>query len=396
MEKVRKKLSYGGVATILSMMMVANAQAVDWNGYTRIGPGQKSTAGDDRNCFDTQGADNTFGHGGVGRLGNECHTYGEFTLSQGGKVGDIDFRTSLMTNYFGGGSDIGGEKIGITQAWVQAKGFDIAPNQTFWMGKRYGDRAYVFYDDYFPINMTGTGAGIDGFNVGNAQLDVAYYRDGDQTTATATNPGSRLNVDLKGIEVNPGGKLRVTAVLTSFTGAGAQSGQGISLQHDQANVLGGTNTVWLQYAQGSAESNMGFAKATDTSDVKRWRFVESIQWTQGQWTGQAMLRLGAFGPSGNKTDFSSLGGHLNYAFTNNFKLQAELGTGRNKPQGGATEQLTKFTIAPTLTVGSGYYDRPELRFYVSRFKWNDAYGLANGNLSKSGKTSFGFQGEIWF
>lgn len=389
---LRQQFSCVSTAVLLTLMLAGNANAVDWNGYTRVGPGQKSDTGTDRNCYDTQGGDNTFGHGGVGRLGNECHTYGEFTMSQGGKAGDIDYRTSLMTNFFGGGSDIGSTKVGITQIWVQAKGFDVAPNQTFWIGKRYGDRAYVFFDDYFPINMTGTGAGADGFKIGSAQLDVAYYRDGDQ----GANPGSRVNFDLKGIDLNPGGKLRLTGVVTSYGGVGGQSGYGISLQHDQAGVLGGANTAWLQYAQGSAESNMASANATDTSDVKRWRFVESIQWTKGPLTGQAMVRLGEFGATSSKTKFSSVGGHLNYAFSTNFKLQTELGVGKNTPDGGKTQQLTKFTVAPTLTVGPDYYDRPELRFYVSRFKWNEAYGLANGGLTNSGKTSVGFQAEIWF
>ena len=59
------------------------------------------------------------------------------------------------------------------------------------------------------------------------------------------------------------------------------------------------------------------------------------------------------------------------------------------------ENITKFTIAPTLTVGPNYYDRPELRFYVSNFRYNDAY-KASASQSKSSKTAAGFQAEIWF
>jgi maltoporin len=57
--------------------------------------------------------------------------------------------------------------------------------------------------------------------------------------------------------------------------------------------------------------------------------------------------------------------------------------------------VTKFTIAPTLTVGPNYYDRPELRLYVSGFNFNNAYQLANG-LTKSSKTAVGIQAEMWF
>jgi len=392
MKKTTSNRALRSVAAAAVALLASTAtHAVDLNGYLRVGPGQKTTTGDDRDCYDAQAGDNTFGHGGVGRLGNECDTYGEFKLSQGGNAGGIEYKASIMSYFFRGGSDVGDENVGIKQAWVQAKGFDFAPELSFWIGKRFGDRAYVFYDDYFPINMTGTGAGVDGIKVGSATFDLAVYRDRDETP----NPGSRLNADMKGIPVNPGGTLRVTGVATSFSGTGGQNGYGLSLQHDQARVLGGSNTIWLQYAQGSAESNMAFANATDGSDVKRWRFVEAIQWTEGPLTGQAMLRLGSYGPSASRVMFSSVGGHAAYAFTRHFKLRTELGVGQIKPEGGPTQRLTKFTVAPTIGVGPDYYDRPELRFYVSRFGWNDAYAQANG-LTRSDKTAAGIQAEIWF
>ena len=55
----------------------------------------------------------------------------------------------------------------------------------------------------------------------------------------------------------------------------------------------------------------------------------------------------------------------------------------------------KFTIAPTLTVGQKYYDRPELRFYYSYFDMNDAYQVANGQAKKN-VSAVGFQLETWF
>ncbi|WP_084150922.1 carbohydrate porin [Azohydromonas australica] len=378
-------------ASAVAMFACGAAHALDWNGYLRAGPGEKGSTGDRQSCFSAQGGDNTFGHGGVGRLGNECETYGEFTLSQGGKAGGIDFKTILMTNFYRPGSDIGAEKLGVNQAWVQASGFDFAPDVSFWAGKRFGNRAFVYFDDYFPINMTGTGAGVDGIKIGDAALGLAVFRDGDDTP----NPGTRLNADLGGINTNPGGKLRITGVATSFSGPGGSSGAGLSLQHDQAGVLGGVNTLWLQYAKGSAEANMNFAPGNSTSDRKAWRIVESMLWGKGPLTGQLMLRYGQYGPDNARVDFSSIGGRVAYAFTRNFKLQAELGTGVNKPEGGASQRLTKFTVAPTLTTGPDWLDRPELRLYVSRFDWNGAYAAANAQ-KRTSKTAAGVQVEIWF
>jgi maltoporin len=222
-------------------------------------------------------------------------------------------------------------------------------------------------------------------------LNAAVFRKDDDTG----NPGTRLNLDLGGIGTNPGGKLRVTSVFTDFSGTGGKGGFGLSLQHNQAGVFGGDNTAWLQYAQGSAYLNMGFGGGTDDSDQKRWRFVDSLAWTKGPLTAQTQIEFGKQGVTNNKETFNSIGARVAYAFTKNFKLQGEAGIASRKPQGGTTDRLTKFTIAPTLTVGPNYYDRPELRFYVTTFSFNDAYKASQG-LTKSSKTAAGFQAEIWF
>ncbi len=66
--------------------------------------------------------------------------------------------------------------------------------------------------------------------------------------------------------------------------------------------------------------------------------------------------------------------------------------------------MTKFTFAPTLTTGRGFFDRPQIRAFVTYAKWNDAArdaGLVTFN-SRSQPTpdtdglSFGVQTEIWW
>jgi maltoporin len=45
-----------------------------------------------------------------------------------------------------------------------------------------------------------------------------------------------------------------------------------------------------------------------------------------------------------------------YAFTQNFKLQAELGVSHvTQPNGGDAMKLTKLTIAPTISMGESYW-----------------------------------------
>jgi maltoporin len=380
--------------TLLAMAVLGlvstGASAFEFGGYFRIGPGQKTTgAGDGSRCFD--GA-TTNGHGGIGRLGNECHTYGELGLSHTGDVGGIKFKALWMPNFFEEGSNPDTSKVNAAQQlFVEAKGFDIAPNQSFWVGKRFYHRADVHFDDAFFVNPSGTGAGVDGIPVGSGSLGLAVFRQDDNGNAI-----SRFNADLENLDVNPGGKLRVTLALTEGSGANGKGGTGISLQHTQSKLLaGGDNTLWVQYAQGSASISMGSGSATAGSDVKTSLIADSLAWLNGPLTAQTLVQLGEAKDGANKRKFNSIGGRVAYAFTNHFKLQAELGMNTSKPTGGSSERVTKLTIAPTLTVGKNYYDRPELRLYASYFSFNDAYRAAHG-LTKSSKTAIGAQVEVWF
>ena len=384
------KFKFALVAGAAMGLLATTASAVDWGGYVRVGPGQKQSTGSLQKCFNG-GAQQ--GHGGIGRLGNECETYGEFALSQTMKAGGVDYKALLMSNFSNGGSEPGGDQLKIQQIYVEGKGYDVAPTQSFWIGKRFYGRADVPFDDAFFVDMSGTGAGTDGIDLGVGKLNVGFFR---KTDDGSTNAGSRVNLDLGGIATNPGGTLRVTGVYTKFTGNGGKNGSGLSLQHNQTGVFGGENTLWAQLTQGSAYLNMGFGGALDGSGVKRWRIADSVAWLTGPLTGQTLVQIGEEKRPIVGTDkFWSVAGRAAFAFTNNFKLQGELGYSNNKPQNAAKQNITKFTIAPTLTVGPNYYDRPELRFYVSTFKFNNAYKIANGQ-TKSSKTAAGFQAEIWF
>jgi maltoporin len=385
-------------------LFAASASAVDWGGYVRIGPGQKENDGPYARCFGGGGADGDGtaapGHGGIGRLGNECNVYGEFGLSQSMNAGGVDYKALLMTNFYQPGSDAAEITTGVEQIYLEGKGFDIAPQQTFWIGDRFYHRADVHLDDSFYVNMSGTGAGVDGITPGVGSLSLAVFREGDASSLGVQHPGTRYNADWENIDTNPGGKLRLTMDFTDFKGVGGHTGWAGSIQHNQSGFLGGDNTLWLQYAEGSANVNMAFGNPTDDSDRKLWRIADSVTWVNGPLSGQALVHYGhgdrSDGLGGTLTTSTWSGvGRAAYAMTKNFKLQGELGYADTKPAVGPDENVMKFTIAPTLTVGPKYYDRPELRFYYSFFSMNDAYQLANGQ-SKKNVSAVGFQLETWF
>jgi len=382
----------------------ASAQiALESNGYFRAGPGATSKNAN-RACYGLSGADFKY------RLGNECDFYGEFLFS--GTVSRKDapevYKVHFMPAiYKGNASDAGDATYSTAQMWGEVAGLDFAPEMSFWGGKRYHRGADIHIVDTFFEKLDGTGAGATMPALGG-KLDVAYYRaDGVKDASGHDTPGSRYNAWLRDVPVNEGGKLNVLGTLTKGTFDGGKSGASLSVRHSQSGVFGGDNNLWLQLSQGSAGLAGNFGTLTDGSDVKKWRLVDGYQF---QFTenlgGQAIAMYEskkANAENGGDATITSLGGRLSYAFTRNFKLLGEVGIDRVAPKGGDAAHLTKFTIAPTLAGGKGFWDRPELRLYVTHANWNGAANTAAGASGltgigdgKTSGTSYGVQAEFWW
>lgn len=385
------RLSLAAAAALT--VAAGSAQALDYTGYFRAGPGLTDNDAS-RACYGLNG-----GSAGMKyRLGNECDFYGEFQLSQGFQKDGIDSRVTLMVNHWTGATDTNGEGIKIEQMFAEAKGFDIAPEATFWIGKERGRRGDVHIVDTFFVEMAGVGAGAKGFSVGPGKLGVAFYR----TDSDAVRPGNRFNAEWVDIAANAGGKLNFFATLTRGDFDGGESGAGLTVRHDQDNLFGTglNNTLFLQYAQGSAGLNANFGDLTAGSAAKGWRIVESVNGQRGALGGQAMLLLASqTDGAGVRTTSASVGGRVSYAFTRNFKLVTEAGYSQYKPEGGATAKLAKLTVAPTLATGPDFWSRPEFRLYVTTAKWNAPAGNVTGQPAYDGETrgtSYGAQVEWWF
>ena len=407
-------LAAAAVTAVTFGLTPGSASAVDFDGYFRAGPGATSKNAA-RACY------NLGISGGHYRLGNECDFYGEFGLAQTGTVGGVSYKAKVMINEYNGGTDVGKSSSSFEQMYVESKGFDVSPDTNFWIGKRFYGRADVHILDTFFVKMDGVGAGADNIAFAGGKLGLAYFSSdsgagfGDSGTGTSTSPGNRLNADLTDIAVNPGGKLRVTATYTkgNYDNAAfgqANSGVGLGFQHNQELAgIGGGNTLWLQFAQGSAGLDGNFGNMAETTSVKKFRLVESVNWQVGAFGGQAVALYGRHDQNNApvipipKYSEVSVGGRISYALTNNLKLLAEVGHMEKSPDGSPTQKLTKFTIGPALSTGPGFWTRPELRLYVTTAKWNDAANAAAGlngltglNNGKTSGTSIGAQVEMWF
>lgn len=390
--RIRYPLALSIAATACAIAFPA--QAVDWGGYFRAGPGATKKDAS-RACYGLDGPGLKY------RLGNECDFYGEFLLSQGFKADGVDYKAHLMTNLWNGATDTGNSKLGIAQMFVEGKGYDFAPTVSFWVGKRYYARHDVHIVDTHYTDLSGVGAGADGISLGGPTLSLAWFR----TDAAANQSGNRINADVHGINTNPGGKLRVTGTFTNGAFTGGTGGFGLGLLHSQDNFLGlgGGNNLWFQYAQGSAGLNGNFGNLSAPSSNKSWRVIESLTWQMGPLGGQAQAMFQQDKSTGLKVNSATIGGRVSYAVTKNLKFLAEAGYSQKKPDNSATQKLAKLTVGPALTTGPGFWNRPELRLYVTHAKWNAAANAAAGaggvtgiGDGKTNGTSYGAQVEMWF
>ena len=157
-----------------------SASAVDFHGYFRAGIQNNLTNGGAVYCFGNGNA----GHL-MGRLGDECDTYAEIALTQEvfnkaknkftvntlvawGSWEDNDQwdyqgnSRQGVTN--GGGTSWSGERVSLREAWA---GYTLPMGAQIWAGKRFYQRKDIHILDFYYLNDSGTGAGVEGIPVGN-------------------------------------------------------------------------------------------------------------------------------------------------------------------------------------------------------------------------------------
>jgi maltoporin len=389
-----------------------------FHGYFRAGVGSSSTHGP-QSCFGLGGITMSY------RLGNECDSYAEFgyTKELAKSANGASFVGTIWVDAFKNSSDFGDAKLGVAKAYIEAKNLPFMNGGTVWVGKRYYYRPDIHMLDLQYINLNGTGGGIDKVSAGPGKLSYAIFKDNDKNVqdpltgkVTNTTAAWRHNVIYEGLPVNPGGTLDAAVSLIAAQGKGdTHNGWQLSVFHRQADVLGGANTLGVQYGVGPGTgiggpccARIGSSGSTLLgSDVTRLRVFDDIVIQPTKQFSMEFVGLWQRDKSdaAGSSTWSTVGARPVYALTENFKLQGEIGVTRLKSDASPdAARLTKVTLAPTITVGEGYWARPELRAFVSYGRWNNAATAAVNAANNSGPvygnstsgTSVGIQVEAWF
>jgi maltoporin len=356
--------------------------ALETKGYLRANQGFNSEGGGQA-CFGLAGAGSKY------RLGNECGVYGELLLGQ--RIAGLDgaeVKGYAMLNLINDAASSnakrpqGGWGIGLPQAYLAAEKLPQLNGASLWAGRRYYKREDLHITDYFYWNPSGLGLGIENVALGGMQLSYAFMHDDHQTMPTmrAGDTANRHDIQLRGLNANPGGSLEFGLALIHGNGDETSQhhhgGSMLTVQHRQSGLFGdGDNRLAIQYGSGAGADNGATGDTSSGSDVRRLRIVEG-------WYAQITPRLGgeavavwqrdtAHDRAKTKT-WSSAGARISYGVAEHVKLLADIGHDRVAPDSGALRKLTKFTVAAALSAGPGYLSRPELRLFYTRARWNDA------------------------
>ncbi|GAD90786.1 maltoporin [Vibrio halioticoli NBRC 102217] len=404
-------------AAVSAALLSTSALAVDFNGYMRAGTGISGNSG----------SDVSVNKNGIGRLGNENDNYSEFGLSQDLQTGEINWRIeSMIASGAPGANGWEDADFNVAQFAVKAKGalaFDRGA--TLWAGKTYYQRKDIHITDFYYLNTSGTGGGIENLSVGNQKLSLALVQDGDNTTAGA-NPsnsdssGYIFDARLANIGLWSDASLEI-ALAYNFA-IDKDTGGAVSEQADdgllatailQQGLSNGFNQTVFQYgtagygvqAANFWGSGSYYARGTDQyNDSTGYRLLNWGVISMGDsWEMGHQLAYLAGQDIGDGTgqqydiDQYSVVVRPMYKWNDTMRTVFEGGYNAGERLGnGSTEDFgnAKFTVAQAWAMGSSFWARPEIRVYGSYIldtENDNAFGQDNDT-----EYVVGIQAEAWW
>jgi maltoporin len=398
--------------------VVANqlAKGFEFHGYLRSGFGVNNKGGKMRK-FQIPGGDWKY------RLGNATGTYGEAMfvknwLNPGQKDTDPYFNTNVMMAYTTDSAKVNDpdhEHLTIRQAYAQMGNLDFAPGVSFWAGERYYRRHDIYAADFFYLDMSAYGGGVEDLPfIGQSKMAIAYLG-GSDNDVLLRNTGyiAKNSFDIRVYDIPlPVGKGTVwfapswvnggnyTQTYRDSSGQEQTSnyvypdakGYAVGVLHETKDFFGlcdGFNHFSLQYGRGTGADYKPYVKLdTDSNGAKtppqrlqqRWKFriTDSSVIQVSKKFSIAPIFIyqryndGAIQSSQANAYWVSAGFRPQYNLTKNFALVFDAGIDHvNSRQATANYagNLFKVGFAPTLTVDGLFFSRPQISAFVTYAKW---------------------------
>ncbi len=394
----------------------------EFHGYFRSGYGLNSQGGQ-QIAFQAPGADAKY------RLGNEAETYGEFILvnnwlNPNHSSDKAWFHTEIMiegnttnsASFANFGNGTGNDQIRLREAFVRAGNLlDSQPDAKFWAGERFYRRQHIEINDFFYLDQSGYGAGIEDLNLRFGKMAVGFLAGArpDITTENGNYTKSNIDVrfyDLKGpaglwgawfdFSTSKGGTTPTGTVIPT------SSGFAVGLRHQRLEWHGGYNTLSVLYGTGPASN---FTTSIDDptphiNSVARFLIMEHMLLQPNDKFAIMPIFIYQQKRDGNPLhgwdQWVSFGARPEIFFTKYISLAFEGGVDRTRSSTGQYEGwLRKFTVAPQIGAGRKFFSRPVLRIFLTYANWSDGLRGFVGGAPFKNRTdglTYGVQAETWW
>lgn len=406
----------------------------EFHGYVRSGYGLNSVGGQ-MVAFQAPGAEAKY------RLGNEAQTYAELILVNNWVNSEhnsdrawfrsefmIEADTSESENYAPVGNTVGADEYRFREAFVQAGNvFESQPHAKFWAGERYYRRQHIDSDDFYPLDMSGYGGGVEDLNIGVGKMAVAFLNTARPDIVTENGNLAKSNIDvriygLKGpvglwgvwfdYATSKGGTITSATAsgVTSVTTIPTSDGYAFGFKHEQLEWHGGYNTFMIQYGTGAASNFSNPGNGTTIPNPtpyinysRQFLFTEQMVFQPNDKFAVMPIfvyqRTKDGDPQHDWVQWASFGVRPEVFFTRHLSLTGDCGFDHTHLPGSYDGWLRKCTIAPQIGADRKFFGRPVLRAFLTYASWSDGFRGFVGGVPFQNRTdglTYGVQMEHWW
>ena len=414
--KFKNKLA---ASAVFASIVVSGAAIADdsftYNGYFRAGANTALDGGtvDGGSCYALAHPSND---GLYYRLGNECRDFAEFSFTKKGEVNGLNYKAvGVLDLASSSTSSTATADFSRRERQLYLEFDNLFDNGAkLWAGRRYY-RAVAVGDihiiDAFHVSSSGNGFGVTDIPVGaDSKLHLAAMHAGDSDVSNIMLDG-RLDVGL-----GNAGRLKFAlqnVIPREADGIDdATGGTSLTLQWDK-NIGGffDQKTV-VQFGKDALGNNPGcwgsdgvgngncYDNSPEADGLDGTRIFNNGMWNfSDRFKVNTMFMVEDVD---GVREATSIGLRPHYSLSKHISLLAEISKDEIQMEGKAAEKLDKVTLALQVSGDSkNFWSRPAIRFYVSKFNWNEAArdgdsGLRVVNSDQTDSTLIGVQGEIWF
>jgi maltoporin len=403
--------------------------AFEFHGYFRSGYGVNSQGGQ-QVAFQAPGAEAKY------RLGNEAETYAELIFVDNWLNPNhdsdkawakaelmIEANTTNSTSYtnFPGGN--GNDQFRFREAFVQMGNvLESQPNAKFWAGERYYRRQHVDINDFYPLDLSGYGGGVEDVDVKVGKLAVAFLSGARPDLGTENGTLAKSNIDVRVYDMR--GPLGLWAGWFDFaTSKGGTTqdgtvikttnGYAVGVRHQRLEWHGGFHAFSFQYGTGAASNfssnGSGVVIANPTPYIDKTRNLLVTEQVLIQPSDRfAVYPIFVYQrtrdgiPHHDWNEWASIGARPQIFFTKHLSLAVEAGFDHTKDPndpGKYEGWLRKVTFAPQIGGGQKFFSRPVLRTFFTYADWSNGLKGQVGGVPYQNKTqgfTYGVQTESWW